>query len=156
MSIKSTVSKQYRAIINEAAIAPLQHVANPKEGWISTVRKALDMSAAQLGRIIGKTRANVSAAERSELDERATFKTLKTLAEAMGCKLVYAIIPHEGSIEDLIRKQAHKKAVALVEQANTHMALEEQSLSEEKIKEEIDRLTLEIINKNPSDFWEDA
>jgi len=44
------------------------------------------------------------------------------MAEAMGCRLVYAIVPANGSVDDLILLQARKKARALVTQAGTHMA----------------------------------
>lgn len=156
MSIRNTVRKQYQAIINEAANATVQHFSQPKEGWIVSVRKALGMSVAQLARITGKRRESIYASERSEVDARATLKSMQALAEAMGCKFVYAIVPAESSIADLIQKQARRKAIALVNQASTHMALEKQSLSEGKLEAEIERLTLEIINKNPSDFWNDS
>jgi predicted DNA-binding mobile mystery protein A len=155
MGLKNTVRKQYQAIINEAAAGSLQNIKPPKEGWIASTRKALGMSAAQLGRMVGRTRANISAAEQSEQEERATLQTIKTMAEAMGCKLVYAIVPAEGSIEDVIEKQARKKARALVKQASTHMALEKQSLGDAKVEEEISRITLDLLNKQPSDFWKD-
>jgi predicted DNA-binding mobile mystery protein A len=154
MSLKSTVRKQYQTIINAAAVESVQNIKPPKEGWIASTRKALGMSAAQLGRIVGRTRANISAAERSEQNGRVTLHTMKTMAEAMGCKLVYAIIPPEGSIEDIIKIQARKKARTLVRQASTHMALEKQSLDDKKVEEEISRLALDLLNKWPSDFWE--
>lgn len=153
MNIKNAVKKQYQAIIDEAASTPLQFVKQPREGWIASTRKALGMSAAQLGRIVGHTRANISASERSEKEERVTLQTLKTMAEAMGCKLVYGIVPVQGAVEDLIRTQARKKAMALVEQASTHMALEKQSLSDEKVEAEVTRVLQELFEKQPADFW---
>lgn len=154
MSIKTTVKRQYQAIITEAASAQLQTVAQPKEGWIASVRKALGISAAQLGRMVGHTRANIAALERSEQEKRVTLQSLNTMAEAMGCKFVYAIVPAKGSVEDLIQAQARKKAMALVTQASTHMALEKQSLSDQQIEAEISRIATELLSKQPSDFWE--
>ena len=153
MSMKRAVKKQYQAIIDEAAKTPLQRLRQPKEGWIASTRKALGISAAQLGRIVGHTRGNITASERSEQEERATLKTLKTMAEAMGCRLVYAIVPAQGTVEDLIEAQAEKKAIALVTRASTHMALEKQSLSDEKVREEISRVMRELTEKQPADFW---
>lgn len=155
VSLKNTVKKQYQAIVDEAATTSLQAVKQPQEGWIASTRKALGLSAAQLGRMVGNTRANISAAERSEQAERATLQTLKTMAEAMGCKLVYAIVPAQGSVDDLIRAQARKKAIALVKQAGTHMALEKQSLSDDKVEEEITRVMRELMEKQSSDLWSD-
>lgn len=155
MSVKNTVKKQYQVIINEAAQTPLRSVTPPAEGWITSLRKALGMSTTQLGQAVQRTRANISAAERSERNERATLKSMKTLAEAMGCKFVYGIVPLEGSVQDLIDNQARKKAKAIVEQANTHMALEKQSISNTKIEAEITRVAQELMSKPPSDFWAD-
>ena len=75
------------------------------------------------------------------------------MAEAMGCRLVYAIVPAQGTVEDLIEAQAEKKAIALVTRASTHMALEKQSLSDEKVREEISRVMRELTEKQPADFW---
>lgn len=155
MGIKRIVLKQYQAIVNDAAIARAKDLKQPNEGWIASVRKALGMSAAQLGRRVDRTRANISAAERSEQDERVTIQSMKTLAEAMGCKFVYAFIPKDGDIEDVIEQHARKKAKALVSQASTHMGLEKQSLSAIKTDKEIQRLTTQLMDEINSDFWKD-
>jgi predicted DNA-binding mobile mystery protein A len=75
-------------------------------------------------------------------------------AEAMGCRFVYAVVP-EKRIEDVIMAQARKKAMALVGTASTHMALESQNLPSDKIAQEIERLTREIAQEMPPDFWSD-
>lgn len=152
--MKNIVQKQYQAKITEATSAPLQSVVQPKEGWIASVRKALGISAAQLARMVGHTRANIAALERSEQEKRVTLQSLNNMAETMGCKLVYAIVPIKGSVDDLILLQARKKARALVMQASTHMALEKQSLSNQQIEDEIDRVAAELVSKQPPAFWE--
>ena len=155
MNIKAKARKQYQAIIDRAAASQLQQVELPKEGWIASARKALGLSAAQLARALGKSRANIVAVERSEQDGRANLRTIKTMAEAMGCKLVYAIIPASGSVEGIIEQQARKKAEALVNQANIHMALERQSLGNKAVEDEVIRVTREIMEKSPFDLWDD-
>ena len=155
MNIKAKARKQYQAIIDRAAASQLQQVELPKEGWIASARKALGLSAAQLARALGKSRANIVAVERSEQDGRANLRTIKTMAEAMGCKLVYAIIPASGSVEGIIEQQARKKAEALVNQANIHMALERQSLGNKAIEDEVIQVTREIMEKSPFDLWDD-
>ena len=155
MGIKNTARRQYQAIIDAAAASRLQHVKQPREGWIASTRKALGMTTTQIGRITGHTRANVSAAEKSEQNERATLQTMKTMAEAMGCRFVYAIVPAEGGIENLIEQQARKKALAIVKSASAHMALEKQSLAEKQVEQEVARLTRDLMANQPSDFWAD-
>ena len=80
---------------------------------------------------------------------------MQATAEAMGCRFVYAIIPSSGRIEDIITAQARKKAMAIVGTASQHMALENQTLPNDKIAQEVERLTREIAQEMPSDFWRD-
>jgi len=156
MSVRDTVSKQYRAILDRAArqLGEGQRPALPSEGWIATTRKALGMSGPQLAKRLGVTRARVSQAEGAEVEGRVTLRTMKAFAEAMGCRFVYAIVP-EGRVEDVVAAQAHKKARALVTRASDHMALESQSLSEAHNAEEVERVARELLRTMPRDFWTD-
>jgi predicted DNA-binding mobile mystery protein A len=152
MSVKTVVQQQYQRIVDAAT-----HQASlrtPPEGWLRTVRKALGMSGAQLAKRMGVTRARVAQAEHAELSGGTTLKSMHAAAAAMGCRFVYAVVPN-GRVENLITAQARKKAMALVGTASTHMALESQTLSKDKIAQEIERLTREIKQEMPSDFWSD-
>ncbi|GJL62869.1 MAG: hypothetical protein NPIRA04_15230 [Nitrospirales bacterium] len=153
MGIKNIISKQYQDKVNMAA-AKMQGLQIPPEGWLCTARKALGMSAAQLGRRLGVTRAHVSNTEKQELNGRVTLKTLEGMAEALGCRLVYAVVP-EKDIEEILAVRAKNKAFKMVEEANKHMALEEQVLSKEQIAFEVKRLEKELLKEMPSNFWND-
>lgn len=153
MSVKNTATKQYQAIINRAAASVVQKLGQPAEGWIATARKALGMSGPQLGKRLGLTRARISQAEQAEPSGGITVKTMQAAAEAMGCRFVYAIVPADGTIEDIIAVQARKKAEKLVGRAGTHMALEKQSLSDEQNRQEVERITRELISTMPADLW---
>jgi len=153
MSIKKIVIAQYQNIVDRAA-ASARGVSVPKEGWIRTVRKALGMSGAQLARRLGVTRALVSNTERAELSGSVTIKAMQQMAGAMDSQFVYAIVP-TGTIEDMISERAREKALAVVERANKHMALEAQTLSKEQIDFEIRRLQQELLSGLPSDLWND-
>ncbi len=153
MSMKSVVTKQYRENVNRAR-AQVKGLSVPSEGWIRTVRKALNMSGAQLGRLMGITRAAVSNTEKAELSGGVTIKTMQQMAEAMGCRFVYAVVP-EKDIEEMVRKRAMDKARAQVKEASIHMALEDQALSKPKLDEEIERLAKEMLENGGSDLWND-
>jgi predicted DNA-binding mobile mystery protein A len=153
MSVKKIISKQYQDKVNTAA-TKLRKVGTPLEGWLRTARKALGMSGAQLARRLGVTRAQVYNTEKGELNGSVTIKTLQKMAEAMGCRLVYAIIP-EHEVEKLLAARAKKKAMKMVEEVNKHMALEEQALSEKQVAFEIERLQREMLKDPPANFWND-
>jgi len=153
MSVKPIITRQYRGKFNQAA-SKFRDFAIPPEGWIRTARKALGISAAQLGRRIGKTRALVSNTEKAELDGAVTLRTMRSMAEAANCRFIYAFVPEE-SAEVLIRRRAREKAERRVMEAGIHMALEQQTLSQSQIESEIERLAEEILREQPGDLWND-
>jgi predicted DNA-binding mobile mystery protein A len=154
MRVKKVVQQQYQNIV-DAAATTLSGSSVPPEGWLRTVRKALGMSGAQLGKRMGLTRARIAQAEHVELTGGATLKSMQAAAEAMGCRFVYAIVPDK-RIEDVIAAQARKKAAALVGTASTHMALESQNLPKDQIASEVARVEGELAREMPPDFWSDS
>lgn len=153
MSLKKVVATQYKKIVDNAKEGPLSSKL-PAEGWICTVRKALGMSRVQLAKKLGISRAQVFKFEKEELNAGVTIRTMQRIAEAMGCSLVYAIVPPE-TVDDLIIKQAEHKAKYIVDKVNIQMALEEQLLPAEKRQFEINRLTREIIDEMPAHLWDE-
>lgn len=151
--MKHIVAKQYRENVNLAR-KKLEGLAIPSEGWLRTVRKALGMSGAQLGRKLDVTRGAVSINEKAELSGGITIKTIQQMAESMGCRFVYAVVP-ETDVEDILMKRARLKATKQVRNASVHMALENQLVAEGKLVAEVERLAQEMIETSPSDLWND-
>jgi predicted DNA-binding mobile mystery protein A len=154
MGMKKIVAKQYRDKVNQAIQRFGGFSMQPPEGWLRTVRMALGMSGPQLAKRLGVTKARVSKAEQDETLGKVTLKTMQTMAEAMGCRFVYTVIP-EQEVERVIEQRALRKARDQVQAAATHMALEAQSLSKVQLRFEIDRIAAEMVEKMPLDFWND-
>ncbi len=154
MGIEAVVLKQYQNKVNQALKQFGGYVMPTADGWIKTVRKALGMSGLQLAQRIGVTKGRVSQAESAERSGGATLKSMQSMAQAMDCRFVYAIIP-EKEIESVISDRAVLKAKEQIKAASTQMALEAQALSNEQLAFEVDRLASEIIEKMPSDLWND-
>ncbi len=154
MSVKDIARKQMQSRINVSAMGPAHLLRTPKEGWIALVRNALGMSGSQLGKRLSLSRGRISQVEKSEIEGGVTLRSMHELAEGLGCRFVYAIIPESGDLADVVEAQARKKATALIKRAATHMALEKQSLRDDQNNAEIERLTREWIQKPPSNFWE--
>lgn len=144
--------EQYRQVIDSAV--NILSIRQPKEGWIKTVRMALGMSGAQLGKRLGNNRSITAYLERSELEGRITLHKMQDVAEALGCRFVYAIVP-DSSIDEVIEKQAHKKAQEIVANASVHMMLEDQALNNDLLQTETERLKQQLIAEMKRDFWED-
>jgi predicted DNA-binding mobile mystery protein A len=111
------------------------------------------MSGADVAVRSGVSRNAIYQAERNERDGVITLNQMHKLAEAMGGHLVYAIVPKERRVEEIIRAQAHRKAKTRIMRASEHMALEQQSLTSAQIKLRVDNLTDELIRNMPPDFW---
>jgi predicted DNA-binding mobile mystery protein A len=152
-AMKQIIIRQYQDIIDNAA-KHVKGLSMPKEGWIRTMRKALGMSGAQLARRLNVTRSQVSQSEKNELSGVITFNTLENMAEAMGCRIVYTIVP-ETTVRNLVSRRARKRAVQLVNKTNIHMALESQMLDKDKRAFEVERIQQEFITEMPSDLWND-
>ncbi|QKC82739.1 mobile mystery protein A [Mesorhizobium sp. NZP2077] len=151
MSVRQAVRQQYQAVVD---LARGGNIRVPAEGWIRTVRKALGMSGAQLAGRMGVTRARIAQVEQAELEGGVTLKSMQATAEAMGCRFVYAFVPPH-TIENLVIAQARKKAQAIVDTAGKHMALEDQTVTDSRSRQEVTRLTNELMYEMPSDFWQD-
>ena len=79
----------------------------PRQGWVRTIRGALQMSDSELGARLGVSRQAVAAMEVSERAGTVRMSTLAAAAEAMGCQLVYAIVPVAGgTLEGIVQAQA--------------------------------------------------
>lgn len=152
MNVKDTARRQFVRIANRAA-QQLGSSQTPSEGWLATLRKALGMSGAEVAARMNVSRNAVYQAERNERDGAITINQMQKLAEAMGGRFVYAIVP-EGSIEDVILAQARRKAEARIRRASAHMALEKQSLPSAQTKQRIEELADELARDMPPDFWE--
>ena len=152
MNVKETARKQYVRLVDRAA-QQLQALHQPRGGWLALVRHALGMSGAHVAARMGVTRNAIYQAERNEKDGAITIAQMRKIAAAMDATFIYAVVP-KGSIEEVIRNQARRKAEARVRRAGSHMALESQSLTNEQTKQRIDALADELAREMPPDFWE--
>jgi predicted DNA-binding mobile mystery protein A len=114
----------------------------PPRGWMRAIREALGLTLDQVGRWLKVSRQQIAKYETAEADDRITLATLRRVAEAMGCELVYAIVPKSGSFADLNEKQAREQATKRVLAAEHTMALENQAAGnvEQAIADETQRI----------------
>jgi predicted DNA-binding mobile mystery protein A len=82
----------------------------PPRGWIHTIRLALGMTQAQLGRRLGITASSVSALEKRDAAGAATVASLRQAAEALDCDLRIAFVPRRG-LQRAVEEQARRKAM---------------------------------------------
>jgi len=152
MSVSRAKQRQAEGKITQAA-QMARAFAKPLGGWIATFQEAIGMSAPALAERLGVSRNSVYSSIQNEQAGSISLNQLDKMAEAMGGKLVYAIIPREGSVEGIVIAQARKKAKRIVQRTRTHMALEEQTEGLRSQDEMIEDLAGEIAREMPRDFW---
>lgn len=141
-------SKEQKLITRQVSrkLESLRELAPMTRGitsWIDYVRTGLGMSVVQLARRAGVSQAAMSNSIKLEKEGRITVHKLREIAEAMECELVYEFVPRK-KIEEIILDQAERKTMKLMEQTETHMALEDQSVTLDK-KERLKELSEEKL-----------
>ncbi|HEY1722554.1 MAG TPA: mobile mystery protein A [Magnetospirillaceae bacterium] len=121
----------------------------PAQGWIKAIRKALSMSSLQLARRLGVKQPTLVAFEQSELKGTIQLSTLRRIAEAMDCTLVYALVPRE-SLETTYLTQARKVARRRLQSVAHTMALENQAVPDKSFEARIDAI---VRDMNPRAIW---
>lgn len=109
------------------------------------------MSSSQLAKRLGVRQPSVVALEQSEAKGTIELGTLRRVAEALECTLVYALVPNtplEGMIRDRARALARQR-LALVEHS---MRLEDQAVGARDSEAQLDDF---VRTMNPSRLWDD-
>jgi len=114
----------------------------PQKGWIRAIREASGVPLNQLAKKLHRANSVVAHLETSEAAYRITLRKLREAADALGCQLVYALVPKNGSIHELAEERARAKATENVRAVEHSMALEDQAVGgvEKKIAAETKRI----------------
>jgi len=153
MSVTRAKQRQAQERINQAA-SLAKSLAKPIGGWIATFQQAIGMNAPALAERLGISRNNIYAAIQNEQAGTISVNQLEKIAEAMDGRLVYAIIPREGPVEEIVLAQARTKARGIIRRTRAHMALEEQTEGLRSEAEMIEELAADIIREGRRDFWQ--
>lgn len=125
----------------------------PPKGWVRAVREALGMTGTQLAERLKVDPSTVSALEKGEIQDTVTLTTLRRAAEAMNCRLVYALVP-ETSLEQTVRDRAATVVDVRLGRLGHTMALENQALSDPDLAEERGRMIEALIREEPRRLWQ--
>ncbi len=130
--------------------APIGSLARPPQGWIKAIRRSLGMSTYQLAERLGVSQATVSGLEGSEAKGTIQLATLERVAQALNCRLAYALVPNE-SLETMVVERKRVLATRLLDSVRHTMRLEGQAVTDsEALQREIETLFDGI---KPSEVW---
>lgn len=125
----------------------------PRGGWVRAIREALGMTQAQLGARVNVSRQSVQDLEKSEAERRITLDSLDRLARAMGCRVVYSLVPENGSLEDLRTRRANVLAEGLLKSTDHSMKLEAQGVSAIERERQCKLLAEALLRDSPRKLW---
>jgi len=103
-------------------------VSRPSKGWIRAIRQALGISSGELARRLGTSRQLPLQLEKGEAEDRITLKSLRAVANALDCDLVYALVPRAASMKELLENRVRAEAKQRVLGVEHSMALENQAV----------------------------
>lgn len=117
-----------------AQLKPLTSKSVPNSGWIRDIREALGLSPTQFAKLLGISRQAFQKLEASEEKQTIELATLRRLAEAVNCRVVYAVIPNQpDGLEGILQERAIKAATKFVNKVSRTMGLEDQSIAKKSV-----------------------
>lgn len=146
--------RQREAIGAETRAFPrMKPAALPRAGWIRAIRDALGISQSQIARRVGVSRATVQQWERAEARRRITVHSLDQVAAAMGCAVALAIVPKVGTLDDVRRRQARAKAIAIVKKEDAPDDPDAVTDLTASQRRRVERIVARLLRGSPRRLW---
>lgn len=131
----------------------LKELRMPTSGWLKTIRSTLGMTMSQLGNRLNLSQPRIHTIEKAEVAGTITLNTLRKIADALDCELVYALLPRKG-LEALREQQARSIAEKLMDRVSHTMALEKQEVSKDQTEFQLRELINQLLNEHSKKLWE--
>src|ERR1700686_264156 len=117
----------------------------PQEGWFRPVRGAEGGVPGEVGPRLRPSRGLPVQLEKAEAEDRITLKSLRAAANALGCDLVYALVPKGETLRELVEERARAQAKRQVLSVEHSMALEDQAVG--RVDEAVEAETKRRLRK---------
>lgn len=135
-------------------IRPLSKMQRPPKGWLRAIRDALGMTTAQLGRRLGVSQPRIVELEHAEVSGSVTLHSLQRAAEALGCRLVYALVPDK-PLAETVRKRAEEVADHRSSAIEHTMRLENQAVGDKRVARQLRERMIEELLRRPARLWDE-
>ena len=137
-----------------SALRPLAKSQRPSKGWLRAIRDAFGMTTAQFAKRLGVSQPRIIELEKSEVTGSVTLNTLQRAAEALGCRLVYALVP-EKPLAETVRKRAEDVADRRSSAIEQTMRLEDQAVRDKSSMRELREQIIEDLLRRPARLWDE-
>ena len=131
----------------------ISDVERPRRGWIRAIQEALGVTNVQLAKQLKLKPQTIEDMQHNEVSGAIKLQTLRKLAEALGCRVVYAVVPLK-PLDEIRRDRAYAIARRQLSPVSHSMKLEAQGISDTEEQRALERLVEELLNGNPKKLWE--
>jgi len=118
----------------------------PYGGWVGAIREALAMPRKDLAARMRVAESTVARLEASERAGTVQLDTLRRAADALGCDLVYALVPRH-RLEDMVQVQARAQAAKVLAVVQHTMLLEDQLPPQSALQRMLDDAAAEQVDR---------
>jgi predicted DNA-binding mobile mystery protein A len=132
------------------ALKPEDRFHAPPKGWLRAIRDAVGMTGVQFAKRLGIRPQSVEALEKSEATGAIQLKTLRRAAEALDCRLVYALVPND-SLSAMVDARARKLAMHDLGRVAHTMKLEAQGTSDDDLEARVAAYIRDVLKDR--DLW---
>ena len=149
---RATLAAQSRSHLDERfkSLEPVSRYTPPARGWIKAIREALGMTTAQLATRLGVKQPSVVALEQSEARGTIELATLRRVAAAFDCTVIYSLVPNK-PLAAIVRDKARTFALRRRGPVEHTMLLEDQTVEDKDADPRLDEIVRDI---NPRLFWD--
>jgi predicted DNA-binding mobile mystery protein A len=137
-----------------AKLSALANLQRPPKGWVRAIRDALGMTTSQYARRLGVSQPRVVELEKSEQNGNLTLNTLQRAAEALGCRVIYVLVP-EHPLEEIVTKRAELIAERQSQAVEQTMRLEDQAVKDKRAARDLRRQMIEELLRRPKLLWDE-
>jgi predicted DNA-binding mobile mystery protein A len=129
LTMKNMIKADARRRLDEklTRLAAVSDSDMPTKGWVQAIRTVLGMTGTQFAARLGVSWQSMADLEKSEAAGTIQLQTLRKAAEALDCRLVYALVP-KTSLTQAVETRARTIARRNLARVAQTMALEDQSV----------------------------
>jgi predicted DNA-binding mobile mystery protein A len=103
---------------------------------------------------MGVTQPRIVELEKSEVGGNVTLHSLQRAAEALGCRVVYALVP-DRPLADVVRKRAEQIAAKQLASVRLTMGLEDQAVKAKRADRALREWLIRELLRRPARLWDE-
>lgn len=117
------------------------------------MREVLGMTNQQLAKRTGRTPQTTLALQSREAAGKIQLDSLRDMADALGCDLVYALVPRK-PLDEILEEQARMVARETLRRTGHSMELERQGLGSKEKERALEREVERLLAGSRRKLWE--